>query len=352
MKIKATKLLFLSAFSFLGLVACKEDAKKDMAEKIPGIILENMDTSVNPKDDFYNYVNGNWMKTNTIPDDEARWGGFGVLRKSTRKDVLDIINTSKELGAYAEGSDQKKALLLFETELDTLARDKAGLTPLQPLLNAIDGITSIGDMQTVYAKTLGVDAPFFGFQVFPDLNNSSMNASYISQGGLGLPDRDYYVLQDAKTKERRSQYVDHITRMMQYIDYNEADAKVAAEMILAVETQLAEPQLDKIQSRDISNFNNPRTIAELSEMTPAIDWNKFIVDLGIEKEIDTLYVLELKYMKELQKVLTSISIDDIKTLMKWSTLNGQASNLSTELEKANWDFYNKTLRGTKKQQPA
>ena len=207
-------------------------------------------------------------------------------------------------------------------------------------------------MQTVYAKTLGVDAPFFGFQVFPDLNNSSMNASYISQGGLGLPDRDYYVLQDAKTKERRSQYVDHITRMMQYIDYNEADAKVAAEMILAVETQLAEPQLDKIQSRDISNFNNPRTIAELSEMTPAIDWNKFIVDLGIEKEIDTLYVLELKYMKELQKVLTSISIDDIKTLMKWSTLNGQASNLSTELEKANWDFYNKTLRGTKKQQPA
>ena len=352
MKIKATKLLFLSAFSFLGLVACKEDAKKDMAEKIPGIILENMDTSVNPKDDFYNYVNGNWMKTNTIPDDEARWGGFGVLRKSTCKDVLDIINTSKELGAYAEGSDQKKALLLFETELDTLARDKAGLTPLQPLLNAIDGITSIGDMQTVYAKTLGVDAPFFGFQVFPDLNNSSMNASYISQGGLGLPDRDYYVLQDAKTKERRSQYVDHITRMMQYIDYNEADAKVAAEMILAVETQLAEPQLDKIQSRDISNFNNPRTIAELSEMTPAIDWNKFIVDLGIEKEIDTLYVLELKYMKELQKVLTSISIDDIKTLMKWSTLNGQASNLSTELEKANWDFYNKTLRGTKKQQPA
>ncbi len=352
MKMNLKKLMLLCSITFLGLVACKEDTKKDVAEKIPGIILENMDTSVNPKDDFYNYVNGSWVKTNTIPDDESRWGGFGVLRKSTRQDVLDIVNTSKELGTYAEGSDQKKALLLFETELDTIGRDKIGLAPLQPLLDAIDGITNISDMQTVYAKTLGVDAPFFGFQVFPDLNNSSMNASYISQGGLGLPDRDYYVLQDSKSKERRSQYVDHVTRMMQYIDYNEADAKAAAEMILAVETRLAEPQLDKIQSRDISNFNNPRTIAELSEITPAIDWNKFIDDFNIEKEIDTVYVLELKYMDELQKVLTTTSIDDIKTIMKWSTLNGQASNLTTELEKANWDFYRKTLRGTKEQQPA
>ena len=352
MKINTKKFLLLSTFSFLTLVACKEEAKNDMAEKIPGIVLENMDTSVNPKDDFYNYVNGNWVKVTTIPDEESRWGGFGVLRKSTRQDVLDIVNTSKELGTYAEGTDQKKALLLFETELDTIGRDETGLAPLQPLLNAIDGITNISDMQTVYAKTLGVDAPFFSFQVFPDLNNSSMNASYISQGGLGLPDRDYYVLQDSKSKERRSQYVDHITRMMQYIDYNEADAKAAAEMILAIETQLAEPQLDKIQSRDISNFNNPRTIAELSEITPAVDWNKFIDDFDIKKEIDTVYVLELKYMAELQKVLTTTSIDDIKTIMKWSTLNGQASNLTTELEKANWDFYSKTLRGTKEQQPA
>ena len=107
----------LGLFAFLG---CKDEPKEDtaMVEKIPGIILENMDTSVSPKDDFYNYVNGNWMKTNTIPEDETRWGGFGVLRKSTRQDVLDILNTSKELGSYQEGSDQQKALLIFESELD------------------------------------------------------------------------------------------------------------------------------------------------------------------------------------------------------------------------------------------
>lgn len=344
----------VSILAFTTLIACKEEAKKDTVttEKIPGIVLENMDTTVSPKTDFYNYVNGNWMKTNKIPDDQASWGGFGVLRKSTRNDVLEIVKTSKELGSYAEGTDQKKALLFFESELDTVARNEAGLKPLEPLLEAINGIKSIKDMQTVYAKTLGVDAPFFSLQVFADLNDSKMNATYITQGGLGLPDRDYYVLKDDKSKERRQQYKDHITRMLQYIDYSEADARAAAEMILNVETKLAEPQLDKTQSRNISNFNNPRTIAQLAEMTPAVDWNKFIKDMGVQTEIDTLYVVELKYMKELQKVLASTPIEDIKTIMKWSTLNGLAGNLTTELEKANWDFYSKTLGGTETQQPA
>ena len=348
------QILAITFLAASAVISCKEEPKKDaeMTEKIPGIVLENMDSSVSPKVDFYNYVNGNWMKNNTIPDDQGTWGGFGVLRKSTRNDVLEIVKTSKELGSYEEGTDQKKALLLFESELDTVARNEVGLKPLMPLLEAIDGVKNINDMQTVYAKTLGVDAPFFSLQVFADLNDSKMNATYITQGGLGLPDRDYYVLMDEKSKERRQQYIDHITRMLQYIDYSEAEARKAAEMILEVETKLAEPQLDKTQSRNISNFNNPRTIAQLTEMTPAVDWNKFIKDMGVEQQLDTVYVVELKYMKELQKVLTSTPIEDLKTIMKWSTLNGLASNLTTELEKANWEFYSKTLRGTESQQPA
>src|SRR5210317_997383 len=115
MKTNFKNLTLLAVLGLLSLTSCKEDNKKDIAEveKIPGIILENMDTTVSPKDDFYNYVNGNWMRTNTIPDEESRWGGFGVLRKSTRNDVLNIIKTSKELGTYADGTDQKKALLIF-----------------------------------------------------------------------------------------------------------------------------------------------------------------------------------------------------------------------------------------------
>ena len=204
MNTNTKKLFFVTGLAFLGLVACKEDKKDALAEaeKIPGIVLENMDTSVDPKDDFYNYVNGNWMKTNTIPDDRTRWGGFGVLRKATDQDVLDIINTSKELGTYAEGTDQKKALLVFESELDTIARNKAGIEPLKPLLKAINGIENLEDMQTVYATTMGVAAPFASIGAGPDLNDSSMNTAWIGAGGLGLQ-RDRYLDQDGNAKDIR-----------------------------------------------------------------------------------------------------------------------------------------------------
>ncbi|MCK8479112.1 M13 family metallopeptidase [Psychroserpens algicola] len=354
MKANIKSILVVSVFGLFAFLGCKEEPKTEtaMVEKIPGINLENMDTSVNPKDDFYNYVNGNWMKTTKIPEEEVSWGGFGVLRKSTRNDVLEIVKTAKELNAYEEGSDQKKALLFFESELDTTARNELGTKPLEPLMKAIDGIQNLSDVQTVYAKTSGVGAPFYNLAVFPDINDSSTYAPYITQGGLGLPDRDYYVLQDEKSKERRQQYVDHVTRMMQYVDYSEDEARKAAEMILELETKLAEPQLDKTQSRDFSNLNNPRSIEQLSKLTPAVDWNKFIADMGIEQKLDTVYVIELKYMKALQNILTSTSIDDIKTMMKWSTLNGATGYLTTEIEKANWEFYSKTLSGTESQRPA
>ena len=356
MKTNLNRFLTISGLAILSFVSCKEEAKKDTAmveeEKIPGIVLQNMDTLVNPKDDFYNYVNGTWMKDTKIPEDEAGWGGFNVLRKSTRNDVLNIVKKSKELGAYEEGTDQKKALLFFESELDTVARNREGINPIIPLLDKIEGIKNLEDMQTVYAKTIGIDAPFFSFNVFPDINDSSVYAAYIAQGGLGLPDRDYYVLQDEKSKERRQQYVDHVTRMMQFIDYNEEEAKKAAEMILQLETKLAEPQLDKAERRDFSNLNNPRTLEELSELTPSVNWNMFISDIGVEQKLDTVYVIELRYMKALDDILKSTPINDIKTMMKWSTLNSNASFLSTDLERANWEFYSKTLRGTEKQKPA
>jgi putative endopeptidase len=344
------QLASLCAFALLALHACKTNSenKYSEAEKIPGIILENMDPSVNPKDNFYDYVNGNWMKTNTIPDDESRWGGFGVLRKSTRKDVLDIIKTSKELGTYEEGSDQKKALLVFESELDSVARKKAGVTPILPLLDAINSIQNISDMQTVYAKTVGVSAPFAGIGAEADLNDSSMNTAWVFPGGLGLQ-RDYYLDQDTKTKEIRTQYVAHIARMFGFINYDEASALAAAQRVLELETQLAEPRLDKVQSRDIRNFNNPRSLKELSTLTPKIDWKKFIKDLGITKTLDTVLVMQPSYMKALNSFLSTTSIEDIKTLMTWSTLDNAAGYLSPEIETANWEFYSKTLSGSKAQ---
>ena len=324
---------------------------KSENEKIPGIILENMDTSVDPKDDFYNYVNGNWMKTNTIPDDESRWGGFGVLRKTTRQDVLEIIKTAQINDNYKEGSDQKKALLIFETKLDTIARNKAGIKPIQHLLDAIEGITNIDELQTVYATITGISAPFAGIGANPDLNDSSVNTAWVFPGGLGLQ-RDYYIDQDDKTKDIRKDYLKHVSKMFQFVGYNVTDADNAAILILDLETKLAEPRLDKVQSRDIRNFNNPMTIDELESLTPSMNWNKLVLDLGIKKSLDQVLVMQPKYMKELNNVLETTSINDLKTLMKWSTIDNSANYLTTEIEKTNWDFYSKRLYGSKAQRPA
>jgi putative endopeptidase len=354
-KTNLKQLLAVSALGFFALVACKDDRKKDTAmteEKIPGIELQNMDTLVSPKDDFYNYVNGNWQRTTTIPDDESVWGGFSVLRKSTRKDVLEIINTSRELNTYAEGTDQKKALLIYETELDTVARDAAGIKPLQPYLDKINSIKNLEELQTVLAKNIAISSPFMGLGSFADLNDSSMNAPYIAPGGLGLPERDYYLDQDEKSKEIRQQYVDHMVRMFNFIGIDEAKGRKDAEMILAMETKLAKPQLDKVQSRDMRNYNNPKSLKELQAMAPAINWEKYIKDLGVEKSLDTVMVMEPKYMTEMNALLKSASIEDLKTMVRWSTLNNAASMLTTKMEKTNWDFYSKTLNGAIKQQPA
>lgn len=346
---------FLAAF-VLAFMSCKNDTKKEdttaaVEEKIPGIVLENMDTSVSPKDDFYNYVNGNWMKNTEIPEDRTSWGGFGVLRKKTDNDVLDILDEAKASGKYTSGTDQYKALLVFESIMDTVARDKAGITPLQPVLDKINDIKTLEDLQTVLATDITASSPFVGFTSFADLNNSSMNAAYVTGGNLGLPDRDFYLDEDSRSKEIRGQYVDHMTRMLQFIGESEEEARKSAETILAIETKLAEPRLDKVQSRDVRNFNNLRSIDQLSEMTSAINWTKLMKDLGVKKQLDTVFVMQPKYMKALQQVLTTTDLEDLKTVMRWSTLNGVTGSLTTEINKANWDFYSKTLRGAKKQRP-
>jgi len=338
-------------FTLLMLLLIITNCVNNSETKIPGIILENMDVSIDPKNDFYNYVNGNWMKTNVIPDDESRWGGFGVLRKTTRQDVLNIIKSAQNNNSYNDGSDQMKALLIFETKLDTVSRNKAGIQPIQHLLEAIDGINNIYDLQTVYATITGISAPFAGIGANPDLNDSSMNTAWVFPGGLGLQ-RDYYIDEDEKTKEIRNDYLKHVSKMFQFLGYNILDAEKAANLILDLETKLAIPRLDKVQSRDIRNFNNPMNISELSSLTPLIDWDKLIIDMGVKKSLDKVLVMQPEYMKELNKILKNTSIDDLKTLMKWSTIDNAANYLTTEIEKTNWEFYSKRLYGSKVQRPA
>ena len=346
------KLCFVAA-CLLVFASCKQESKETAeVEKIPGIVLENMDTTVSPKDDFYNYVNGSWMKNTEIPEDRTRWGGFSVLRKSTDADVLQILADAKESGTYDASTDQAKALAIFDTKLDSAARDAAGITPLQPALDAIAGIQNLSDLQTVLATNPSVTSPFVGISVFPDLNNSAMNGVYMGPSGLGLPDRDYYLDEDDKSKEIREEYKKHIVRMLKMLGDSEEVATAASEKILELETQLAEPRLDKVQRRDARNLNNPKTIAEADAMLSSIDLKKMISDLGATKPFDTLFVTQLDYTKALDGMLKDTPIEDLKTLLRWDTFNSSAARLSTEIETANWEFYSKYLRGAEKQRPA
>ena len=330
--------------------ACKNE-KEDDVER--GIILSNMDTTVSPKDDFYNYVNGNWMKNTEIPDDQTRWGGFNVLRKKTDADVLAILDKAKESDKYAPETDQAKALMIFETELDTVARNEAGIEPLKPALEKIESIKTLADFQKVITEdAVTVSQPFIGIAAFSNPSNSAMNSAYITPGGLGLPDRDFYTNTDAESVKIRAQYVDHITRMLQFLGDSEEEARAQAETILAFETKLATPRLDKVASRDFRNFNNPRSIAEVQKMVPAISWEQAFKDLGVSKKLDTVIVMQPTYMEVVQKTLAEGDIDTWKTVMRWATLNDSAGMLTTEIEKANWDFYRKTLNGSKAQKPA
>ncbi|WP_405211243.1 M13 family metallopeptidase [Dokdonia sp. Asnod2-E02] len=338
----------------LAMASCKTDGSKDEAktEEIPGIVLENMDTSVTPNQDFYKYVNGSWMKNTEIPDDRTSWGGFSVLRKSTDADVLAILDEAEKSGKYTAGTDQAKALAIFNTKLDTLARNEAGLKPLQPALDDIAAVTNLAELQTVLATNPAVSSPFLSIGAGADLNDSSMNTVYLGANGLGLPDRDYYILEDSKSKEIRVEYKKHIARMLQKLGDSEADATAAAEKILKMETALAIPRLDKVESRDARNFNNPRSVDEADAMLTSVDLKKMIKDLGIKKEFDTLTVTQLKYTTALDKFLNNTSIEDIKTLVRWDTFNSASGRLSTDIEKANWEFYSKYLSGAKKQRPA
>jgi putative endopeptidase len=354
MKLTAFKFSTLTASLALMLISCDEANKgSKKADELPhGIILENMDKSINPKDDFYNYVNGNWMKNTEIPDDRTIWGGFSVLRKATDKDVLDILAEAKESGKYDSNTDQAKALFLFDSKLDVDTRNAAGLTPLQTALDAIDGIKNLNDLQTVLMTVPNVSSPFIDFVSFADLNDSAINAAYVFENGLGLGDRDYYVEMDIKSVEIRAKYVEHISRMLQFLGDDEISATDSAEKILAMETQLATPRFDKVQSRDMRNFNNQKTISELQSLIPSFNIEKMMVDKQIKQKIDTLIVAQPKFITALNSFLTEHSIEDIKTLLRWDTFVSSASRLTEKIEVANWEFYSKYLRDAKEMRPA
>lgn len=340
----------LSKVVMLALVALST-APLNAQEKKPGIDLSLMDKSVRPNDDFFNFVNGTWVKNTEIPADRTRWGSFDELRQKTDIDALSILEEAAKNPAYKSNTDQGKAINLYRSIMDTVSRNKAGIKPLKPYLDKINKVKSVADLQKLMLEMApkgGIG--FFGVGVGTDAKNSNRNVVNVGPGSLGLPDRDYYVSDDADSKEKRQKYVAHVARMLAFLGEKPQVAQKNAENILALEIAMSKPRLDRVERRDRRKTYNPMTVTDLQKLTPAIQWESYITGLGLPK-VDTVIVSQPRYMEALQKIFTENKLEDWKAYMRWTLLNDAAGKLSTELETANWEFYSKTLSGAIKQRP-
>ncbi len=349
---KINSLLILS-FVGLGLfTSCGDDDKKiEKEEEIHGINLAYMDTTTSAQENFFRYVNGTWLDSTEIPGDRTSWGSFQELRQRTDEDALALLEGASQSDSLDASSDQAKAVFLYKSIMDTVTRNDQGIQPVQPYLNKIDAIENKEDLQEFLVEMSEYgSAGFFGFSVQADRKDSNINAAYLYPSGLGLPDRDYYVADDSDSKEKREKYKAYIAEMLQYLDYSEEEAKKEAETILAFETGLAEPQLDKVERRDARKTYNPMAVAELQKTVPAMQWDKYFEGIGAE-DLDTIIVSQPGYMKALQDIIAENSVEDWKAYLKWNLFNDAAPSLTTELEHKSWEFYDKTLQGAQEQRP-
>ncbi|AOW08842.1 M13 family metallopeptidase [Flavobacterium gilvum] len=339
-------------FVIPALIWVSESQAQSVAKKIePGINVSYMDKNAKPNDNFFRFVNGAWLDKTEIPLDRTSWGSFNELREKTDKDALAILKQASKNPAFKSNTDEGRAISLFKTIMDTVARNKAGIAPLKPYLAKIDNVKNIKDLQKVLVELEPVfPAGFFGVRIAADKKDSNKNILNVAPGSLGLPDKDYYSSVDKDSKEKKEKYEQHVARMLQLIGENQEQAKGNASRILALETALSSSRLDRVERRDARLQNNPMTVADLQKMTPAIEWNSYFLGLGFKK-LDTINVLQPRYMKALQAIFTENKVADWKAYLKWTILNATAKELSNNVEAANFDFYGKTLTGAIKERP-
>ena len=341
---------FLPLFILLIGISCKKEAeveKQDVALS-SGVLKEYMDTQVKPGDDFSAYVNGTWMKNTEIPADKSSYGIGYILHEESEDNVKKIIEGSAS-GDFEKGSDEQKVGDLYKSYMDTQTRDKLGASPLQKDFEKVDAINNYDDLAAyfAYANKYGFSVPLSLF-VYQDLKNPTIYTVYTWQAGLGLPDREYYLKDDERSKEIKIKYVEHIAKMFDLAGL--PNSKKSSEMVMELETKLAEKHMEKEKTRDLVSLYNMFPVDTLVNIMPNFNWSAYLEEAGIKDE-KNLGVLMLDYTKALDKIITSTDLDVWKTYLKWGILNENASRLSKGIDDQNFNFYSKELRGTPEQRP-
>jgi putative endopeptidase len=350
-KITTVALSIALALSAVGCSNSTAPAANTAAEQNPvalssGITLANMDTSVAPQQDFFRYVNGNWLGNTEIPADKARWGSFDELRENAEKQVLAIV---QQLAAeqHAKGSDGQKIADLFQSFLDEQLAEVLGLNPLRGELAAMENINNHTELTQLWGswQRYRVGTPVAVY-VGQDQKQSDQYITGASQAGLGLPDRDYYLKDDARSIELLQKYQAFIAQLWTLAGFDNAEQ--AAADIVALEKQLAAAQWSRVQNRDRNATYNKLTVAELSKLAPGFDWQAFLTAAGLGN-ISQLVVRQPSYFTEFARLQANTPVAQWQQYLKFHLLRSNANNLNQAFVDASFDFYGRTLNGLQEQ---
>ena len=349
-KIMSAIALMIAGTTSTGYVFAADTAKTTApTAMLSGIDTQFGDKSVKPQDDFYRYINGGWLKTAQIPSDRSSAGAFMDLREAVVPRLHTIIEGLSK-AKNANGTDAQKISDLYSSFMDTKHIDALGLTPLQADFAKIDAFNDKKQLPALMAwlNLNSINAPI-DTQVHLDNKDSTKYVLDISQSGLSLPDRDYYLKDDdAKLKDTRAKYLKHIETMLTMSGDKDAAKNAAA--ILAFETELAKIQWTKVELRDPIKAYNKVELNKLNEVTPGYDWDAYLADLGVKGKITYLNLAQPSYMTEMSKVLAAAPIDTLKAYFKWNILSSAANQLPKQFSDESFAFFGKTLRGVPEQE--
>jgi putative endopeptidase len=309
----------------------------------------NMDLSVRPGDNFYEYANGNWIKGNPVPSSKTRWGSFDELREES----LVRLRTLLDQAAADAAKDPKMQKIgdFYSSGMDSAALEKLGYQPIQADLDRIASVGSIDALLTevAYEHMHGVGSTLVGFFIAPDRKNVTRYIPQVGQGGTTLPDRDYYLKNDARSTEIRKAYKTHLKNMFRLIGRPEADAAKAEDAVYRIENALAAAQMSRVELRDPYKSYNKFAWKDLSATTPSIDWKAWAEKTEV-RGTDSLIVSNPGFLRSLDLLLTAVSLDDWKAYLQWNVLRSAAPYLSNAFVAESFTF-NRALSGQKEQTP-
>jgi endothelin-converting enzyme/putative endopeptidase len=318
----------------------------------PVLDVKAMDRSADPCVDFFQYTCGGWQKSNPIPADQSRWDVYSKMEQDNRRVLWGILD---KLATQTGGRtvSQQKIGDAFAACTDESLTQSLGARPMQPELALIDGMKSKKDLPAVLAAlqlASGDDGLFFNFTSSQDFADSSRVIAFAMQGGLGMPDRDYYLKTDDKSKELRDKYVAHVARMFQLMGDSADDARAHAATVMSMETALAKGSMTLVDQRDPRKLDHPASERKLQSLTPAFDWKSYLAGVGLVGN-DRYNISQPKFFQALDFQLRMRKLEEIKTYLRWHVAHVSAPFLAKPFVDENFDYYRKTLRGVNKVAP-